>query len=303
MSTLKLAQFTGVNTWDDPLELHTPTRDNPTTELAVCRDFDITNNLKLVQRSGRTVVLSEAFTDLWNASGTILAVRDGWLCSIKSDFSGYTRLMSGFGAARVSYVNINNITVYSDRSNIGYVTGGVASAFPAPTSEFKQPLPAGQLVEYYKGRLLIAHSKTVSQSDPVAVRFTLDVNPASGGNRRQFASEVTLLKAVGGGIWLGDSGGIWWCPGDSLSAMERINKSPAKAFLGMAVKVKPETFSQPLQGIFFDVATDLGICRIGEDGYFHNLTTGKYNIPAAIKGCMAFLSRGKLNQTVAVFHQ
>lgn len=62
----------------------------------------------------------------------------------------------------------------------------------------KYPLPAGQLIEYYKGRLYVASDDLLYVGDPYADHYD--------GRRwpQQFEGYITLLRALETGIYIAD---------------------------------------------------------------------------------------------------
>jgi hypothetical protein len=80
---------------------------------------------------------------------------------------------------------------------------------------YKYPLPAGQLLEYYKGRLYVASGNYLYFSDPYADYYD---------QRRsvyQFNGEITLLRAVESGIFIAD-GKTHFLKGDSPLEFQKI---------------------------------------------------------------------------------
>jgi len=290
---VRFESFTGINNWYNPWELEP-------SALVSCTDYNITDNGNLIARDGRTLRLAGSFSDLHTTPSGVIGVKGSMLCSIDLVGNTYKYIASGFGQQKISYVNINDLTVLSDGINIGYVRNNVYGTFLRPTIPLKSAIPAGQLIEYYKGRLFIASGKVVAQSDPIAIRFAIDDNIVSGGNTRQFSNEVTLMKAVGDGIWFGDDTGIYWCGGDEIGGFKRVKKSNSKPIIHLAIKINPQHLSEPREGICFDVMTHDAMYRLGEGGRIENLTVKKYYIPATSKGCMAYIEKDKINRTITI---
>ena len=94
-----------------------------------------------------------------------------------------------------------------------------------PPTRGKIPPPSGQLICEHAGRIYIAKGNVVYWSDPNAHDlFSLGEN--TNGDPRwaawQFASDITLMESVTGGMYVG-SNGTFWIPGsDPYNAERRL---------------------------------------------------------------------------------
>lgn len=283
--------FTGVNTLLNPWELEP-------TELVKCTNYDITKRGKLVSRAGRTSKLTGGYANLWTNGSVVLARRATALVSVNPEFSTYTTLKSGITTDYISFADCNGIVVWTNGTDIEYIRYGVSQDFDIPTEFNKYPLPAGQLLEWFKGCLWIAVGGKVWQSDPFATKMgSMD----RVGNSRQFAGELTMLKGVDDGMWFSDPSGIYFAPGKEIAEMvELIKVADYSARLGMFCKVDGKLFPQSMQGTCWAIGTDRGICIIGNGGFFQNVTEQFMAMPTGTEGAMVFHKGTSLNQIISV---
>lgn len=283
--------FTGVNNLLNPWELEPH-------ELVKCTNYAITKKGKLVSRAGRTLKLTGGYKNLWTNGSLILANRNGALVSVNPEFTAYTTLRSGIGTGYISFADCHDIVAWSNGTSIEYVRRGVSATFPTPTDFGRYPLPAGQLLEYWKGCLWIADGGTAWQSDPFATAFGSLTKP---GFSREFADDVTLLKGVDDGMWFSDASGIYFAAGKGIDDMVDLAKrADYPAIKGMFCQVDGKLLPEPMQGTVWAVGTERGICMLGNSGQFQNATEKHISMLSGTSGAMVFHKGSGLNQIISV---
>lgn len=259
-------------------------------------NVDIDDALGFAVREGFTEVLTSVPHSGWAVEGGNRAffVEDGVLKEFLGSSSVDLLTLSSNRA--MSYTQVNEVVVFSNRDEIGYIDSAGAALFSTPTDQFKRATPAGQALTFFNGSLWVANGDIVTRSDAYAIeqcdeRFC-DI-PLPG--------QITLLHGVPSDV----GGGLWVSYGNStafLRAGEEAFKliAPYGAILGTAVAAKAEWFG--VEGFSENVVvwrSDRGVCIGDSNGRFANLSEGRVSMKpgdtgAAImrhsKGCVHYLS-------------
>jgi hypothetical protein len=177
----------------------------------------------------------------------------------------------------MSYAPFNDRIYYTNEYEIGYVKNNTSTLLTDPVLEFKMPLPAGQLIEYYRGCLYVAKDDVLYISDPLCDYFDI-----RKGYKR-FASKITLLRAVDEGMYVGDDK-IWWVNGKSGDDFERTETYSVRAIPLTDVRTNGQNVGDGLKGNVAIWTGENGICLGGNDGNVINLTESRYTFTAHGKG-------------------
>jgi hypothetical protein len=170
----------------------------------------------------------------------------------------------------MSYAPFNDRVYYTNGVNIGYVKSSASCLLSDPNLEFKLPLPPGQLIEYYRGRLYIARRNILYISDPLCDYFDI----RSG--YKQFSGDITLLRAVDEGIYVGDDK-VWWVRGDSPEEFERLEVYSSKAIPFTDIRTNGQNIGEgTTKGNIAIWTGENGICAGSSDGSVANLTELRY---------------------------
>lgn len=105
---------------------------------------------------------------------------------------------------RISFCQAGEQTFYTNRIQNGVIVGGASSAWPdqsghvgAGTGRAFSPAPIGSHIEYWLESMWVAVGNVIYVAEPASVgKFSL--------NRRhfEFGSDVIMMKAVEGGMWV-----------------------------------------------------------------------------------------------------
>lgn len=171
---------------------------------------------------------------------------------------------------RMSYASCNNVVYWTNGVEIGYVDGNTSSALADPGTQFKQPLPPGQLIEYFRGCKYVARGKTLYISDPLSDFY--DVRTGY----KQFADPITLLRAVDTGLYVGDSV-IWWVKGEGNDELARIEAYGHPAIIHTDLRTNGQNFGEGKHGGNVAIWTGKnGICLGDNSGLVVNMTESRY---------------------------
>lgn len=267
-------------------------------ELYKATNYDIDADLKLKKRAGKTLLLAGIFTDLWTDGVSIFAIKDGSLISLSSGLLTTTTLKASV-ASPICYTKAGLDVVWCNGTYLEYVSSGGSHSFDAPTDANKTAIPAGNLVEWFFGKLLIAKGRNLYQTDPL-VRRSACIDFTLPGNNRQMASSIRLLRAVDDGFWLSDSTALYFAKGQDLNEAVLIQIVSYPAKFNAAIKIDGTLLAEPLAGTCHVAATDRGLVLIGNSGYLRSLTEKEYNMLSGDNVAMLFKQTSTLNQIIAV---
>lgn len=245
--------------------------------LQTASNVDIDNTFRIASRPGYDDVFTGADIHSLSDDAPGLFV-DG--TSLKQLTVGYTALTlrSDLTAGkRMSYAQNNDRYYYTNGYQIGYVKGSTDYGVTDPTREFKLPLPAGQLIAYYRACLFVAKDKILYISDPLCDYY--DVRTGY----RQFASKITLLRPVDDGLYVGDDK-VWWIKGDGNDEFDRVEAYGHRAIQYTDVSVNGQDIGDGIKGKVAMWTADNGICLGDNSGSVVNLTEGRYILTPTVQG-------------------
>ncbi len=275
----KMTRFIGINNVDDA------TRSTPIIvnheyayPLQQANNVEIDNSYAISSRSGYNDVLTGTdIHSLWS-DGTICLYVDTKTLYRLTDLYASVSLRTGLTTgARMSYAPVNDRIYYSNYYEIGYIKNYESTLLSGPALSFKLPMPAGQLIEYYRGRLYVARDSILYISDPLCDYF----DTRSG--YKQFASRITLLRAVDKGMFVSDRK-VWWMPGDAPEEFERIEAYPSPAIIHTDVQTNGQFVGNGLNGNIALWTSENGICAGANDGSVVNFTEARYTFTASGRG-------------------
>lgn len=288
-----MERFLGINNVEDKTRL-VPTVANHeyVYPLQQASNVEIDNSYAIRSRSGFDNVLSGTdIHSLWSDGDTCLYVDELTLTKLYPDYTTLA-LRSGLThAARMSYAPNNDRVYYSNGHEIGYVKANASSLIVDPAIEFKIPLPSGQLIEYYRGSLYVAKENVLYISDPLCDYFDIRTG------YKQFTSNITLLRAVDDGIYIGDTR-IWWLKGDGIDAFERVEAYAHPAIMYTDTKVNGQHVGDGVRGNVAIWTCNNGICVGGNDGNVANVTEARYLFAESSKGAGFIKEKDGLRQYI-----
>lgn len=276
MITLK---FVGVNNVDDPLHVGQPDDDRTRVRSEVIKSVNCDNDPegRVRRRKGKTLSVACTPSSGWSPDGITAYLVDGTALKTFNGTALSASLATVTANLPMAFCQVNDIIVFSNGSEFGIIENGTVATPFTPTDEDKQRTVAGQLVEFYNGRLYVFRNGTLYCSDDMD-------NP--GGveqmdTRRNVVVEElgaygTMLKAVDDGIWLGTEKEAGFLKGsdpfvgDGFS-FEQI--TPYGVAFGSAVSFKGELAG--LSGNAVIWTSERGFCIGGNGGAFKNLSQDK----------------------------
>ena len=270
-----LSHFIGLNTVDDPTRIGTTavkTSEGWKTAypLTQASNVEIDNSFALKSRVGYTSKLTGTdIHSLWSDGSTCLFVDGTILYQMHNDYSITsirTGLMSG---ARMSYVAVNDRVYYTNGFQIGYVKQIADNALMDPLLAFKLTLPAGKLIEYYKGSLYLACQNILYIADPLCDFFDVRYG------YKQFSENISMIKAVDSGIYVSDDR-IWFVKGDGPEEFERREVYDFKAIPFTDVRMNGQEIGDGVNGNVAIWTGENGICLGDNSGNVVNLTEETY---------------------------
>lgn len=264
-------------------------------------NIDITDGGLIKKRRGFTLLTSGAFRNLWSNNVICLATLNSDLVQVNSDYTT-TILRAGVGTFQMSYADVNGVIFYTNSKIIGYISNAASFNLPDPVGINKTKLPAGNLIEFYRGRLYVASGKTVWISDAVRI-CQLDIYKGF----KQINEDIIMMKAVVDGLWIGTSNRIYFIQGTTPDNMLLVEKADYGIFGGasditlngitvldfklkLAVNVKSVIFM-----------SKKGLCVGTSGGQFINLTERNFIVPSAKKVIGLIRTDGDINQYLSIF--
>jgi hypothetical protein len=275
-----LDKFMGINNVDDKTRLVPLVIDRSYVyPLQTASNVDIDNSFAIASRSGygTSGATGTDIHSIWSDDVTCFFVDGTNLKQLGTGYNAVT-VRSGLTAGhRMSFAPWNDRIYYTNGHEIGYVKSGVDHAVTDPASEFKLPLPAGQLIEYYRGCLYVAKEKILYVSDPLCDYFDVRMG------YKQFASNITMIRAVDEGLYVGDDR-IWWVGGDSPETFERREVYTHRPISFTDVRVNGQDIGGGIKGNVAMWTADNGICLGDNSGTVVNLTEGRYTFTPTVQG-------------------
>lgn len=174
--------------------------------------------------------------------GRVFAVVDNDLGEL--DDSGFTALMAGTG--RVNWTELNGNAVFATSEAVYEIDGSavqIVSGLDRDELDLDDelvPLPGGQWVDYWNGRLIVARGASLLFSEPL--RYGAH-NPMTGYVR--FSTRVEWVAPLEDGIYVGLRGSVVFLQGNTPSQLSQTRVAQGSS-PGMALTIAGEHLSQEL---------------------------------------------------------
>ena len=264
-------KFLGLNNVEDPTRLP-PTVVNReyVHSLQQASNVEIDNSYGLKSRPGYATAL--AGTDihsLWSDNETCLFVDETTLYQLMLDYSVVSLQANLAHAARMSYAPVNDRVYLTNGTQIGYVKSLAYAALVDPEMEFKCPMPAGQLIEYYRGCLYVAVKNVLYISDPLCDYYDTRTG------YRIFAADIRLLRAVDDGLYVGDDK-VWWVGGAANEDFDRTEAYAFSPILYTDIRTDGQHVGDGVKGKIAMWTSENGVCIGGNDGTVVNVTEARF---------------------------
>jgi len=271
-------RFLGLNNVDPATRLNPIVADNKYVyPLQQANNVEIDNTYELSSRSGYTSVKTGAdIHSMWSDGSTWLYADGSTLYEIDVNYA-VRSLRSDLISGAISYAPFNDRIYYTNGYQIGYIKDNADNALPAPGREFKEPLPAGQLIEYFMGCLYVAKDNILYISDPLCDYY--DVRTGY----RIFKGRITLLRAVDEGLYVSDDK-VWFIKGKGNEDFVRDEAYPVRAIPHTDVRIAGKYIDDSMTGNVAMWTGENGICLGDNTGNVINLTDARYTFTARENG-------------------
>lgn len=158
------------------------------------------------------------------------------------------------------------------------------------SSQLLTNMPAGQLVEYYNGRMYVAVGNILYYSEPL--RYG---SQDAAHGFVMFPERITLLKAVNDGLYLSSDGTYFLSGTPEKDKLSLIPIVPYKAVEGTACNV-PNTHNVMW-------LADRGIMVGANGGKVKNVTEDRIAMDTATRGCMGIVETNGSRRAVVIMRE
>lgn len=170
---------------------------------------------------------------------------------------------------------------------------------PGPETAFLQtqhlsPPPAGEIVSYYNGRMVVAEGAQLHPSMPYSYELF---------DRREvirFDSRTGMVAPVRGGVFVGTETQIVFLRGGDLSEVVYDVRAQYGVIPGTLAEAQADTVGEGADGKSYVVASKQGLCLLADGGAFKNLTQERFSYPSTAAGSAIVRRHRGMNQYVAV---
>lgn len=307
-----LAQFNGINNTVSAERL-------APGDLEIAKDVDLDDAGQLRRRRGRRLVASGDWHSLRSIAEQYLGVRDGHLGYVGTDYT-HTPLVE-VGPHKLSYTNVGSTVYFSSQTASGKIVAGESQPWGASASEGQwvspvqtptdtlgsvsgKPLnapPMATEIEHFKGRIYLASGKLLW-----ATELYLYDQVDRTRNFLQFENDITMLRAVADGIYVGTTTQLLFLRGTLSSGFTTTTIMDSPVVQGSAVdvplsKVHPSARGGDIpEGIGVVFMTAGGICLGLDGGQVLNLTQRHMAFPHAQSAAALYREDQGANSYLAV---
>jgi len=190
------------------------------------------------------------------------------------------------GEALFFYDRISNGT-----TTITINTNKVKPGLPLRIIRFTKP-PAGELLEYYNGRIYIAKGNVIYYTEPFAYEL---INPRS--NHIMFKDKINMIAPVDSGIFISSGDIIYFLQGKNPPFESEV-KASYRAIEGTRNYISGQYIGKGTKDIIAIWTSSKGICIGMPNGDFENLTENNYSFPEGKSGVSLFRQHRGINQYI-----
>lgn len=310
--SLVIGQFQGVRNTVTPERLLAG-------ELEAAINVDIDDAGQVHRRRGQTLKLAGDCHSLYRSGATCYVVKDGVLGTLQPNYT-FTAITTT-GTQPLSYTTVDNVVYYSSLTASGKIVNGTAlpwgqaggsgewispvilptDTLGAVAGEYHHAPPQAQLITYYKGRIYLANDKTVW-----ATMLYLYDQVDRSRNFVQLEHEITMLEAVGDGLYVGTAGGLYFLQGTLSEGLklDHIDSAPVARGAGVWVpstNIRPQIREDVIpEGEAIVFMTENGICAGFDGGSVYNLTRSRVVFPGVSSAAALYREQDGVSSFVAV---
>jgi len=276
----------------------------------------LSNGGKSSRRDGFGLIHATGGRDIWNNGSHCLFVSgDGWLTEMSQDRSTITPVRD-VGTRRMAYADVMGMAHYSngvlhgvidasgDHLLSGYGTYELSAPFSIKEDQSAyDPMPPGTILEYHAG-ILYAYSP-----DDECIWFSRRNNPRKCNKEDDFIrlASVTMIAAVGGGVYFGGSFGVYWMAGNNPAAesVPVVTKVADEAPLeGSMLKLDGSLFgNKGWPGVIATWESSAGKNIGGPDGQVFKATEKSVGYPVGERASSILLRSGGQNFLLGVMQK
>ena len=297
-------------------------------DLLTATNVTLDDTGQLSRRRGSTLQVSgNAHSLFTSAQGDItLVVLNGDLVILNKDYSTYdlaTEISTdpSQGLPGLAYAQVGRKVYFSSPTDRGVVDldGQVVGVWgsgedywlsPVVNPTATLPAVAGRLLRqppnatvlcYFNGRIYLAQGKTMWATVLYAYNF---VDTTAG--YKQFEGVITMIGAVGDGIYVGTDEGLYFLSGSSYDTLKKVRVMDSGVIPGSMVTIPSELGNPPQESLGADTPlqvsiafmTTNGFCAAQDGGQVYNLTETKFFFPQASSAASMYRRQDGMNQFV-----
>lgn len=163
---------------------------------------------------------------------------------------------------------------------------------------YMSTLPGGHIIRWHNGRLYVASDDTLWYSDPFTPHLT-----QTSTNFVQFSGTISFVEAVQGGIYVGDTRGVWFLDGGDPTKFVLKRVSGCRAIPGTSLIVPNEHFNPKVVNTQLPVA--VWLCTSGyavgtSEGTVIELNADFVRVPISQTGATTFAIRKGRKQVLTL---
>jgi hypothetical protein len=266
-------------------------------QMSVAKNIDIHDDESISLRDGRTLFAAE--TDphsMWATAdeNTCYFVAGGVIKRLFPD--GTTAAVKTLAAdAPVAFCEVNNIVVYTDNVEIGFIQDGAAGTLRTSSRAHKIPVVAGRFLAFYNSRLFILNDDGLNYTD------SYDIDQMDERNHLfPLLGRPTMLQAAGDCLWVGKGMKTIAITGKEPKDFE-YESYDSEVVLGSGVTSDiPTPFGVKTAGEYVLFVSDAGICIGMGNGDIQVVTEDFLSVKPASNGAATLRLKDGMAHYVAV---
>jgi len=290
MNTVRLRACRGINANQTPFRVWCDLRTGA-WDAAEAVNVVVDDSGAVGRREGYRLVLPGDWHSLWADGEDVLGVWGTALVRVRPDNAVEVLCEGLTPGARVAFCRVGAWVFWSNGHESGVIEdgggngpwGGRAWPYADDGREMASP-PAGTILEAAFGRIFVAQGRHVFFTEAGFYHF-MDV---STGYLAPFDGEVTMLRAVDDGLYVGTERRVWFLAGGDPGRMQYRASAASRAVPGTDVAVDPATvpgigrMALEARGVLWTGRE--GVMFGGPGGQVSNLTKNRTPFPVGSRG-------------------
>lgn len=120
-------------------------------------------------------------------------------------------------------------------TSMSQYTIGAQDMGRAATNQHLEPMPGGEIVRHWRGRLLVASGRVLMATQPMRYGLT---DPRT--DWVQFPARIDIMVALEGGVFVGTSDGVVFLDGATPNEWKQVRKSARRVLRGSDLRVRAD---------------------------------------------------------------